>query len=123
MAAEILKMIVLCSVIPHTAAGSILAFRHGELFFYTSSGGCMQDSLSKATSQMLRRFSLIAGCALAVFALFADLFGISGSGFSTGQVLILFTSALLIATGLLGNRFFKYYRNTATFLLNILILM
>ena len=72
---------------------------------------------------MLRRFSLIAGFVLAVFALFADLFGISGSGFSTGQVLILFTSALLIAAGFLGKSFFKYYKNTATLLLNIFIVM
>jgi len=80
--------------------------------------------LSNRTIRTIRWVAVSLGFLLFLVASLADLLGLSaGSGFSGNQVTFAAAGIVLVAAGILGRRFLRFYRGTAIMLLNIVIVL
>jgi hypothetical protein len=79
--------------------------------------------LHDKTVKILRITAVSLGTLMIIFALLANLFGLSsgGEGISKNQIGFFLAGAALVAAGFLGRRFPACYRNIAVLLLNILV--
>ena len=82
----------------------------------------MEKGLSDSAVAFLRKTSIILGTVLILVSFIANTAGLSvSSGLSTNQVAFIIWGCLLIAAGILGKGFIRFYRGTAFILLNTLI--
>ena len=80
--------------------------------------------LNDSTVKALRIIAISLGSMLVFAAVFADVAGLSlGGGISRNQVVFIVSGFALVAAGILGRRFLRFYRGTAIMLLNIVIVL